>query len=136
MGSFFGEKIRVSMFGESHGTAMGVIIDGLPAGEEIDLDEVYAQMQRRAPGGDKTATPRKEADIPEVLSGMLNGKTTGAPLAAVIHNTNTRSADYGNLLASPRPGHSDYTAYLKYGGCNDKSFLFHFAICLSVFNLF
>ena len=119
MGSFFGDKIRISVFGESHGTAMGVIIDGLPAGEEIDMNEVYVQMQRRAPGGDKTATPRKEADFPEVLSGMLNGKTTGAPLAAVIHNTNTRSSDYGNLISSPRPGHADYTAYLKYGGCND-----------------
>ena len=119
MGSFFGDKIRISVFGESHGTAMGVIIDGLPAGEEIDMNEVYVQMQRRAPGGDKTATPRKEADFPEVLSGMLNGKTTGAPLAAVIYNTNTRSSDYGNLISSPRPGHADYTAYLKYGGCND-----------------
>ncbi|MBQ2603651.1 MAG: chorismate synthase [Acutalibacteraceae bacterium] len=119
MGSFFGEKVRISVFGESHGTAMGVIIDGLPSGEEIDMNEVYVQMSRRAPGGDKTATPRKEADFPEVLSGMLNGKTTGAPLAAVIHNTNTRSSDYGNLLDSPRPGHADYTAYLKYSGFND-----------------
>ncbi len=119
MGSYFGNKIRVSIFGESHGTAIGVVIDGLPSGEKIDMDEVYAQMARRAPGNDKTATPRKEADTPEILSGLLNGVTTGAPLAAVIHNTNTRSADYGNIMAAPRPGHSDYTAYLRYEGFND-----------------
>lgn len=119
MGSCFGNKIKVSIFGESHGTAIGVVIDGLPSGEKIDMDEVYAQMARRAPGNDKTATPRKESDTPEILSGLLNGVTTGAPLAAVIRNTNTRSADYGNIMAAPRPGHSDYTAYLRYEGFND-----------------
>ncbi len=119
MGSVFGNKIKLSVFGESHGNGIGVVIDGLPAGEAIDLDEVYRQMQRRAPGGDKTSTPRKEADIPEVLSGLLNGTTTGAPLCAVIKNTNTRSADYSNLLAAPRPGHSDYAAFVRYGGFND-----------------
>lgn len=119
MGSVFGNKLKISIFGESHGEGIGVVIDGLPAGEEIDLDEVYRQMRRRAPGGDKTATPRKEADIPEVLSGLLNGKTTGAPLCAVIRNTNTRSGDYGNILNAPRPAHSDYAAYLRYNGCND-----------------
>lgn len=119
MGSYFGDKVRISVFGESHGTAIGVVIDGLPSGEKIDMDEVYRQMARRAPGNDKTATPRKEADKPEILSGMLNGVTTGAPLAAVIYNTNTRSGDYGNIMNAPRPGHSDYTAYLRYNGCND-----------------
>lgn len=119
MGSYWGDKVRVSIFGESHGTAIGVVIDGLPSGEKIDMDEVYAQMSRRAPGNDKTATPRKEADKPEILSGMLNGYTTGAPLAAVIYNTNTRSGDYGNIMAAPRPGHSDYTAHLRYEGYND-----------------
>ncbi len=119
MGSVFGNKLKISIFGESHGEGIGVVIDGLPAGEEIDLDEVYRQMQRRAPGGDKTATPRKEADMPEILSGMLGGKTTGAPLCAVIRNTNTRSGDYGNILSSPRPAHSDYAAFVRYNGAND-----------------
>lgn len=119
MGSTFGNKVKISVFGESHGTAIGVVIDGLPSGEKIDMDEVYRQMARRAPGNDKTATPRKEADKPEILSGLLDGVTTGAPLAAVIYNTNTRSGDYGNIMNAPRPGHSDYTAYLRYDGCND-----------------
>ena len=119
MGSVYGNKVKISIFGESHGTAIGVVIDGLPAGEMIDLDEVYRQMSRRAPGGDKTATPRKEADLPEIQSGMLENVTTGAPLCAVIRNTNTRSGDYSNVMAAPRPGHSDYTANVKYGGAND-----------------
>lgn len=119
MSSTFGDKIKIFVFGESHGNGIGVVIDGLPAGEKIDLDKVYAQMARRAPGRDKTATARKESDIPNILSGMLGDTLTGAPLCAVIENTNTRSADYGNLLAAPRPGHSDYAAYVKYSGAND-----------------
>ena len=119
MSSTYGEKIKISVFGESHGGGIGVVIDGLPAGEAIDFDAVLAQMARRAPGRDKTATPRKESDLPRVLSGMLGDVLTGAPLCAVIENTNTRSQDYGNLLAKPRPGHSDYTAYIKYHGAND-----------------
>ncbi|MBQ1686970.1 MAG: chorismate synthase, partial [Ruminococcus sp.] len=119
MSSTYGEKIKISVFGESHGGGIGVVIDGLPAGEAIDFDSVLAQMARRAPGRDKTATPRKESDLPRVLSGMLGGVLTGAPLCAVIENTNTRSQDYGDLLAKPRPGHSDYTAYIKYHGAND-----------------
>lgn len=119
MSSTFGDKIKISVFGESHGNGIGVVIDGLPAGEKINMQSVYAQMARRAPGKDKTATPRKESDIPNVLSGMLGGTLTGAPLCAVIGNTNTRSSDYGNLLTSPRPGHSDYAAFVKYKGAND-----------------
>ena len=119
MSSTYGEKIKISVFGESHGGGIGVVIDGLPAGEAIDFDAVLAQMARRAPGRDKTATPRKESDTPRVLSGMLGDVLTGAPLCAVIENTNTRSQDYGDLLAKPRPGHSDYTAYIKYHGAND-----------------
>lgn len=119
MGSVIGNKVKISVFGESHGTAIGCVIDGLPAGEKIDMDEVLRQMARRAPGNDKTATPRKEADKPEILSGLLDGVTTGAPLAAVIYNTNTRSKDYENVMAAPRPGHSDYTAFVRYGGFND-----------------
>lgn len=119
MSSTYGDKIKISIFGESHGNGIGVVIDGLPAGETIDWDAVLLQMSRRAPGKDKTATPRKESDLPKILSGMLGTTLTGAPLCAVIENTNTRSADYGNLLAMPRPGHSDYTAFVKYHAAND-----------------
>ncbi len=119
MSSTYGSKIKISVFGESHGNGIGVVIDGLPAGAAIDRDAVLTQMARRAPGRDKTATPRKESDLPRVLSGMRGDILTGAPLCAVIENTNTRSQDYGNLLAMPRPAHSDYTAYVKYHGAND-----------------
>ena len=102
MSSNWGNLIRISIFGESHGAGVGVVIDGLPAGEPIDLEELQVNMSRRAPGHDRTATPRKESDIPEILSGTLEGRTTGAPLCALIRNTNTRSADYQNLSILPR----------------------------------
>ena len=127
MSSTYGDKIKISVFGESHGNGIGVVIDGLPAGVRIDMDKVLVQMSRRAPGKDKTATPRKEADLPKVLSGMLGDTLTGAPLCAVIENTNTRSSDYGNLLTCPRPGHSDYTAFVKYNASNDISGGGHFS---------
>lgn len=119
MSSTYGDKIKISVFGESHGTAIGVVIDGLPAGVKIDMDKVLVQMARRAPGRDKTATPRLEKDFPKVLSGMLDNTLTGAPLCAVIENTNTKSSDYSNLLSCPRPGHSDYPAFIKYNASND-----------------
>ncbi len=119
MSSTWGEKIKISVFGESHGKAIGVVMDGLPAGEEIDFEAVSVQMSRRAPGRDKTTTPRKESDLPIILSGMLNGKTTGAPICAIIENKNTKSDDYDNLKFVPRPGHSDFAAYIKYNGNND-----------------
>ena len=119
MSSVIGDKIKLSIFGESHGEAIGCVIDGLPAGIKIDMNAIYKDMQRRAPGKDKTATPRLEKDIPHILSGMLDNVTTGAPLAMVIENTNTKSGDYSNLMTVPRPGHSDYPAYVKYGGNND-----------------
>lgn len=119
MSSVIGDKIKLSIFGESHGEAIGCVIDGLPAGIKIDMNAVYKDMQRRAPGKDKTATPRLEKDIPHILSGMLDNVTTGAPLAVVIENTNTKSGDYSNLMTVPRPGHSDYPAYVKYDGNND-----------------
>ena len=119
MSSVIGDKIKLSIFGESHGEAIGCVIDGLPAGIKIDRNAVYKDMQRRAPGKDKTATPRLEKDIPHILSGMLDNVTTGAPLAMVIENTNTKSGDYANLMTVPRPGHSYYPAYVKYGGNND-----------------
>lgn len=119
MSSTWGEKVRISVFGESHGEAIGVTIDGLPAGEKINMDEVLLQMSRRAPGKDKTATPRVEADTPHILSGLLDGVTTGAPLCAVIRNTNQKSKDYSDLKRHPRPGHADFTADIRYKGCND-----------------
>ena len=119
MSSMWGEKIRISIFGGSHTAAIGVTIDGLPAGERIDSEAVLAQMARRAPGQDTTATTRKEGDMPKVLCGLLNGTTTGAPLTAVIENTSQRSRDYEALRVKPRPGHADYTAAVKYGGHND-----------------
>lgn len=119
MSSTYGDKIKISVFGESHGNGIGVVIDGLPAGVKIDMDKVLVQMARRAPGKDNTATPRLEKDFPKVLSGMLDDTLTGAPLCAVIENTNTKSGDYSNLLACPRPGHSDYTAFVKYNASND-----------------
>ena len=115
----WGNKIRLTVFGESHGPAIGAVLDGLPAGEELDPAGIAAQMARRAPGQDPTATQRKESDAPRVLSGLLDGKTTGAPLCAVIENTSQHSQDYDNLLCVPRPGHADYTAFLRYQGFND-----------------
>ena len=119
MSSEFGNRIKLSVFGESHGEAIGCVIDSLPAGVKLDMDKIYLDMSRRAPGKDKSVTPRLEKDIPHILSGVLNGVTTGAPLAMIIENTNTRSGDYGNLMTVPRPSHSDYPAYIKYGGNND-----------------
>lgn len=119
MSSTWGTKIKIAIFGESHGPAVGVVIDGLPAGEALDFDALRAQMARRAPGQDRSATPRKESDFPEIQSGMLRETTTGAPLCALIRNTNTQSKDYANLSFVPRPGHSDYPAFVKYEGYND-----------------
>lgn len=117
--SIYGDKIKLTVFGESHGDAIGCVLENIPAGISIDMDKVLTQMSRRAPGKDKTATPRLEKDIPNVKSGILDGVTTGAPIACIIENTNTRSGDYSNLLDKPRPGHADYTAYIKYDGKND-----------------
>lgn len=119
MSSSIGDNIKISVFGESHGEAIGCVIDGLPSGVKLDTDKIYKDMSRRAPGKDKTATPRLEKDIPHILSGVLDGVTTGAPLAMVIENTNTKSGDYSNLMTVPRPSHSDYPAYVKYNGFND-----------------
>ena len=119
MSSTFGKNLHISVFGGSHTEAIGVVIDGLPAGETIDLDALLRQMARRAPGRDKSSTPRKESDIPRILCGLLDGVTTGAPLCLIIENTNIRSKDYSDLKIHPRPGHADYTAFVRYGGHND-----------------
>lgn len=119
MASTWGENIKLSIFGGSHTEAIGVVLDNLPPNEKIDMEKIRVQMVRRAPGKDKTATTRLEADEPQVLSGLFNGVTTGAPLAAIIANTNTRSKDYSDLKIHPRPGHADYTASVRYDGAND-----------------
>ncbi len=112
-------NLSVNIFGESHGTAIGVVIDGLPAGEKLDFEEIMRFMSRRAPKKDGTSTMRSEADIPEILSGVLDGVTEGSPLCAVIKNTDQHSADYKSVSTLARPGHSDYTGYIRYNGAND-----------------
>jgi len=119
MSSEFGRNLKVTVFGESHSAGIGAVISGIPAGIEIDMDRVAAFMALRAPGKNKLSTARKEADLPEVLSGILDGVTTGSPICAVIRNTDTRSGDYKNIMDVPRPGHSDFAAYMRYGGKND-----------------
>ena len=119
MASYFGKHIHVSVFGQSHAPAIGVTVDGLPAGEAVDLEELQRFLQRRAPGRGATSTPRKEGDVPQILCGLVGNVTCGAPLAAVIENTNTRSQDYDELRDKPRPAHADFTAQVKYGGHQD-----------------
>jgi len=127
MSSMYLGNIRISLFGQSHSGGIGVVIDGLPVGEEIDLAQVQRLMQRRAPGSNSWSTPRKEGDVPKVLSGLVNGRTCGAPLCAVIENTNTRPGDYEKLKTVPRPGHADYTAQVKYQGFQDVAGGGHFS---------
>ena len=116
-----GEKFKISIFGQSHSEAMGVVIDNLPSGIKIDEEKLSAFMLRRAPGRDKFSTTRKEGDRVKFVSGITQGVTNGAPLCAIIENTNTRSADYENLYDIPRPGHADFAAWSKYGDSRDVS---------------
>ncbi|MBQ1862776.1 MAG: chorismate synthase [Clostridia bacterium] len=115
MSSEYGKALKISVFGQSHGKAIGVNIDGLPAGEEIDEDELRVFMSRRAPGRNDYTTGRKESDIPIFLSGIKDGKTCGAPICAIIENNDAHSSDYNGFNVTPRPGHADYTAVVKYG---------------------
>ena len=128
MSSFYhGEVLELSIFGQSHSPAIGMSLSGLPAGFAIDMDELSAFLRRRAPGQNAWSTPRKEADAPEFLSGLVGNVTCGAPLSAIIRNTNTRSQDYSNLVDVPRPGHADYTAQVKFGGFQDVAGGGHFS---------
>lgn len=127
MSSTWKSNLAVSIFGQSHGVAIGMTLDGVPAGEAIDFSALDAFLLRRAPGNAPWATPRKEADAPEFLSGITNGITCGAPITAIIRNTNTRGADYANIKKFPRPGHADFTAHIKYGGNADLSGGGHFS---------
>ncbi|MBQ7656183.1 MAG: chorismate synthase [Clostridia bacterium] len=115
-----GERFKVTLFGQSHGSAIGCVIEGFPAGITPDGEKIAAFMARRAPGQNAWSTPRKEADLPEILSGLNeNGQTCGAPITAIIRNSNTHSSDYAALRDIPRPGHADYTARCKYGSAWD-----------------
>lgn len=119
MSSVFSGAITVSIFGQSHAPAIGVTLDGLPAGLPLDLDALRDFLSRRAPGHGVWSTTRTEADRPEILCGLYEGRTCGSPLTAIIRNTNLRSGDYDALKDIPRPGHADYTAAIKYGGFQD-----------------
>ena len=119
MSATWGRNFKISIFGESHGTAIGAVIDGLPGGVELDIDSIKMQMKRRAPGKNKLSTPRAEGDGFEILSGYFNGKTTGTPLAVMIRNKDRRSKDYEKTKSLLRPGHADYTGMVRYSGFND-----------------
>lgn len=119
MSSFYGERLKLSLFGQSHGEAIGITMDGFPAGMVIDMPRLAAEMARRAPGQSKMTTSRREPDAPEFLSGVLEGRTTGQPICAIIRNTNTRSQDYGEGVDLVRPGHADYTGHVRYFGFED-----------------
>lgn len=127
MSSTYGENLKLSIFGQSHGPAIGMTLDGIPAGLPVDEDKLQQFLNRRAPGQNDWSTPRREEDRPEFLGGVLDGYTCGAPIAAIIRNKNTRSGDYANLKDCPRPGHADYTAQIKYGGFQDAAGGGHFS---------
>ncbi len=114
-----GNKLKVTVFGQSHAAAIGCVVEGLPAGFRPDMERVARFMARRAPGQNAWSTPRREADIPEILSGLVEGVACGAPLTAVIRNSDQRSRDYSGLKRTPRPSHADYTALVKYGDSYD-----------------
>ena len=119
MSGNWGKNIRISIFGESHGKGIGVVLDGIPAGIKLDLNYINEEMRKRAPGKNEYSTQRNEKDEFEIISGFFNEKTTGTPICAIINNTNTISKDYEKTKNIMRPGHADYTGYVKYGGCND-----------------
>lgn len=127
MSSVYGESLKLSIFGQSHGKAIGMTLDGIPAGLPVDTAALQLFLNRRAPGQNDWSTPRKEEDQPEFLSGLVNNITCGAPITAIICNNNTRSGDYENLKDQPRPGHADYTAQIKYGGYQDVAGGGHFS---------
>ena len=127
MSSSYGENLRLTIFGQSHSAAVGMTLEGLPAGVTIDMEKLRAFLARRAPGQNAWSTARKEADLPEFLSGLRGDVTCGAPLTAIIRNTDTRSGDYAPFAVTPRPGHADYTASVKYHGFQDPAGGGHFS---------
>ena len=127
MASTFGNVLRLSIFGQSHSPAIGCSLDGIPAGIAVDGDKLQEFLDRRAPGRDETATKRREADRAHIIAGIVDGHTTGAPIAGIIENTNTRSKDYSGLRRVPRPGHADYPARIKYENFHDVAGGGHFS---------
>ena len=115
MNGFYGECLRLEIFGQSHAESVGMTLEGVPAGARVDLDALLRFMQRRAPGRSEYATARREADVPEFTSGLCGGEADGTPITAVIRNTDVRPRDYDALRTVPRPGHADYSAWLRYG---------------------
>ena len=127
MASVYGNVLHLSIFGQSHSPAIGCSLDGIPAGIAVDADELQRFLDRRAPGRDETSTTRREGDVPEFIAGVTRGRTNGAPIAAIIRNSNTRSQDYDNLRRIPRPGHADWPAQVKYRGFQDVAGGGHFS---------
>lgn len=127
MSSSFGNRLKVSVFGQSHGEAIGVTVDGLPAGEPIDMEALHRFLARRQPGKSALSTARREPDVPVFLSGVLDGVTCGSPLTAIIENRDARSGDYAGFTDTPRPGHADYTAFVKWQGKADMRGGGHFS---------
>lgn len=124
---YSGNRLKLSIFGQSHSTGIGAVLDGMPTGFMPDMDELMAFMKRRAPGQNKMSTQRQEADEPEILSGLAGGITCGAPLSFVIRNKDQRSNDYAEIRDCPRPSHADYVAHVKYGGFADVAGGGHFS---------
>ena len=127
MSSTYGENLHLTIFGQSHSPAIGMTLEGIPAGEQLDFEALQRFLERRAPGRNAYSTARKEADAPEFLSGLRGDTTSGVPLTAIIRNGDTRSKDYAPFSAVPRPGHADYTANVKYFGCQDYAGGGHFS---------
>ena len=127
MSSSYGTNLRLTIFGQSHSPAIGMTLEGIPAGEELDLERLQAFMRRRAPGQNAWSTQRREADVPEFVSGLRGSVTCGTPLTALIYNKDARSGDYAAMANVPRPGHADYTAEVKYFGAQDAAGGGHFS---------
>lgn len=127
MSSVFGKNLRISVFGESHGSAIGVVIDGLPSGYDLDPEIISREMGRRKPTSEVYSTSRKEADEVEILSGVYNGKTTGTPICSIIRNNDSKSNDYNDMQSIMRPGHADFSGFVRYKGYNDIRGSGHFS---------
>ncbi len=127
MSSRYGENLSLTIFGQSHSTAIGMTLEGVPAGIRIDMDELNSFLLRRAPGRSDLSTARKEADLPEFISGLVETTTCGTPITAIIRNTDARRQDYDSFVSVPRPGHADFTAEIKYFGHQDRSGGGHFS---------
>ena len=121
MSSIYGHNLKLAIFGESHGSAIGMTLDCIPAGLPVNAEQLQKFLNRRAPGRYEYSTARKEEDVPQFLSGLLNGYTSGSPITAIIYNHNCNSSDYAEIKNIPRPGHADYSAYVKYNDYQDTS---------------